>query len=288
MKTVAITGASGFLGGVLAEYFANKGYLVRRLVREPHGESCEYRFDLTLGFDEAALLGVDVLIHAAHDFAPLTWEEMERVNVEGSRKLFAEANRAHVSKIVFVSSVSAFPGCASLYGNAKLEIEKLAKQFGGKSVRPGLIYGRDDKGMFGALEKIVTKLPLVPVFDGGGQAMVLAHVDDLAHTICHVVDHFDTLGEEPITLANSKLITFKQLLASIAAGKGKHPHFISVPSSIALFGLRAFEVVGIRLPFRSDSLVSLLNANTNLSRDEELDRLMRPFLPAQGIPAENS
>lgn len=288
MKTIAITGARGFLGVVLAEYFSSKGYSVRRLVRDTRGEVGTYRFDLADGFDEAALLNVDVLIHAAHDFTPLSGEEMKRVNIEGSRKLFAAATRAHIPKIIFISSVSAFPGCASLYGNAKLEIEGIVRQEGGMSVRPGLIYGREGKGMFGALEKIVSKLPLVPVFDGGGQPMVLAHVDDIAAALTQIIEKFDTLSGEPVTLANAEEISFKILLQRIARGKGKRPRFISIPSSLALFGLRASESIGIRLPFRSDSLVGLLNANPSLVVSPEVGEVMRPFLSTAQVMGRNT
>ena len=278
MKTIAITGAGGFLGGVLTQYFSDNGYLVRRLVRDPEGGAESYRFDLTNGFDENALLGVDVLIHAAHDFTPRKGGEMKRINVEGSRKLFESAKKAGVAKIIFISSVSAFPGCASLYGNAKLEIEELARQCGGKSVRPGLIYGREGKGMFGSLEKIVTKLPLIPVFDGGGQKMVLAQVDDLAHAIGKVIEEYETLSTESITLANPEEVPFRELLSQIATKVGKRPHFVTVPSSFALFGLRTLEAIHVRLPFRSDSLVSLLNANPKLNISSNMSSSMRPFV----------
>lgn len=277
MPTIAITGARGFLGTVLCEYFSTQGYAVRRFVRDPRDETNSYRFDLESGFDSAGLEGVDVLIHAAHDFTPITREKMDLINVEGARKLFKAAAEFNIPKIIFVSSVSAFTGCASLYGNAKLEIEGLAAQCGGKSVRPGIIYGRKGKGIFGALERVVTKFPIVPLFDGGNQSMVLTQVDDLAVAIGELVAQFDTYTDEPMTLANPEQISFKEILKRMADTVGTHPYFIPVPGSLAMFGLRTFESIGIRLPFRSDSLISLLNANPKLEIKPEFAKFFRKF-----------
>ena len=280
MKTVAITGANGFLGSALVEHYTAAGYTVRKFVRIPRDEQ-SYSFDLEHGVKAGALQGVDILIHAAHDFTPINTEEMHRVNREGSRKLFVQASHAGVRVILFVSSVSAFPGSFSVYGKTKFETEAIVEEYKGKSVRPGLIYGRDGKGMFGSLEKVVQKLPIVPLFDGGAQQMVLAHVDDLSSAILWVTEHWEEVPSVS-TLAATPPVTFRRILEMIAEKNGKVVHFVSVPSILALFGLRFFEKIGIRVPFRSDSLVSLLNTDPELGNLRLRTVSMRSLEDASG------
>ena len=89
---------------------------------------------------------------------------MERawtVNVAGTEKLLAAARRDGISKIVVISSISAFEGCKSVYGKAKLAIEKLAIDFGAIVVRPGLVFSENGGAMFGSLVAQVEKSTLL-------------------------------------------------------------------------------------------------------------------------------
>ena len=118
---VVISGAHGFLGSHLSERFLAAGWRVRALV-SPWGrldklahlgnaERLEIvRGDLT---EPASLLGccqgASVVVHAAArvaDYGP--WESFQRTNVEGTAHLLREAERAGVSRFVFVSSVAVF------------------------------------------------------------------------------------------------------------------------------------------------------------------------------------
>jgi len=48
---------------------------------------------------------------------------------------------------------------------------------------------------------------------------------------------------------------------AIAGAAGRSARFVRVPSGGALAGLRALESLGLVLPFRSDSLISMLHGN---------------------------
>ena len=84
------------------------------------------------------------------------------------------------------------------------------------------------------------------------------------------------------TLAATPPVTFRRILEVIAEKNGKVVHFVSVPSILALFGLRFFEKIGIRVPFRSDSLVSLLNTDPELGNLRLRTVSMRSLEDASG------
>ena len=269
---VALTGAQGFLGKHATAALMAAGHRVRRLTRNPTGPD-DRRF--VLGEPApGALDGVDALIHNAHDFTPVGRENLRRVNVEGSFWLLHEAKIAGVKKVVFVSSISAFPGCASEYGRQKLEVEARVLAEGGVVVRPGLTAG--DSGMFAALQKLC-RLPVLPVFDGGRQPLRLALVHEVARDMAASVGWDPNAAGGPVTLAHPAPVLFRDLLRAMGART-----LVPFPSALALAPLRLLEKVGLPLRFRSDSLVSLLNPPTSIdwSPQERLGLRYTPFMSA--------
>ena len=159
---IAVSGANGFVGSYICDLFEAQGEDVLRLQRQP-GQAAT-PFVLGEELDPSCLEGVDVLVHTAYDFNPLDWDEVDRVNVQGSIRLIQSAEKAGVKKVIFISSISAFEGCKSEYGRGKAKVEEVVNQMGGVSLRPGLIYGDSRFGMYSKLKKI-SILPILPVFD---------------------------------------------------------------------------------------------------------------------------
>lgn len=128
-KTVAITGATGFVGGHLAERYLDAGYALKLLVRpssqlerlpdnvrramidgarvELH-EGDVTRPDTLAGFCD----GVNTLVHAAcavkgtFDESRESADIFQRVNVDGTRHIAREALRADI-RMVHISSTAA-------------------------------------------------------------------------------------------------------------------------------------------------------------------------------------
>lgn len=249
---VAITGAAGYLGGHLCRFLAS-----RDMEAVPLGRAQGF----ALGAKPRIPPGTGALIHAAYDFQAFGPAANKRTNVQGSLELFAEALRSGVHRIVFISSMAAFPGCKSIYGLGKLAVEDAAKEFGAVSIRPGTIYGGADKGIFGVLKKL-SRLPIVPLPGGGGQQIHLVHIDDLCGAICRLALEDPTPPTEPISLAHPEKLSIRQIINTLA---GTKKPAISIPIAALLNALGILEAaVKGKSPVRSDSLVSLLNSNSNL------------------------
>jgi nucleoside-diphosphate-sugar epimerase len=228
-----------------------------------------------------ALEDVDALVHLAYDFSVTRWADIERVNVDGSRRLFAAARDAGVERIVLVSTLAAFPGARSSYGRAKLEIERAAIEVGAAIVRPGLVWGPQGAAMFGALRRAVEHLPIVPLLGPAGLEIALVHEDDLAMLVERLLDLWPQSSGRLVVAASEQTLTFVDLLSSLALHAGKRPRFIRLPWRIAWLGLRILETAGVRPPFRSDSLVSFVSIDTDpFSRaTESAERLGVRFRP---------
>jgi nucleoside-diphosphate-sugar epimerase len=255
---VAITGARGYLGSILARNFQIAGWETTMLVREVRGNG-EVAFRLGKKIAPEVMKDHQAFVHCAYDFKPSSWAEIYQANILGSRFCFEVAIQAGVKRRVFVSSMSAYEGCCSMYGKAKLAVEQEFLSRGVLCVRPGLLWSDESRGMFGKLARVAGTLPLLPLVDGGEQKLALSQAEDLA---VGVVDYCQGSAEVPpvaqIT-AYPELLTFRTILEVLAEQAGRKPRFFSVPGWAPLAGLRGAEFFKISLPFKSDSLVSLLH-----------------------------
>ena len=260
-KICAITGSHGYVGGRLKNYFAAHDWEILELTRQPQPGAHALKFQLGAEISPAALAGVDALVHCAYDFKPVRWPEIQAVNVAGTEKLFRAAQAAGVAKIICLSSISAYDGCRSLYGWAKLEIEKIAHAHGAQVIRPGLVYGGEAGGMFGKLTAQVRKSSVIPLIGDGSQIQFLVYAEDLAALVERLARGEVEISKTILTAANAEPWPFKKLLREIARGQNKEIKFFSLPWRLVWLVLKSAEICGLKLNFRSDSLVSLMHQN---------------------------
>jgi nucleoside-diphosphate-sugar epimerase len=259
MNRCVVTGSSGFVGGRIKARLQREGWQVEGWSRrgDPNGT----RFSLGQSVAPATLKDVRALVHCAYDFAPASREEIVSVNVAGSLKLFEAARAAGVERIVFISSLSAFPGCRSEYGRAKLQIEEQAQRLGIWVIRPGLVYGERPGGLFGGLVGQVRRSRVMPVLWGGRQWQYLIHEEDLGSLVLRMINGSGPARPEPVSAAHERGWKLGDILRAIERALGKRVVHVPVPWQIAWLGLKACEAMGVPTPFRSDSLISLIYQN---------------------------
>ena len=254
--TVAVTGASGYLGSRFADRFAGAGWEVLRLVRSPRPDHPgDRRYDLAEEIGPDLLRSVDVLIHAAYDLTATRREEIWRVNVEGSRRLFEAAGRAGVGRIILISSMSAYEGTTQVYGRAKLAVESATLAAGGCAARVGLVYGEGAGGMAGTLRNL-SRLPLLPLV-GGRAGQYPVREADVIEAVMALATTAD-LRPEVLGVAGPDPVAFRTLLEAFGAEHGRRPRFVPVPWHPLYWLLRAVERSPLTLPFRADSLLGLV------------------------------
>ncbi len=265
---VAITGATGYLGSVLSDLFLSRGDEVVALTRRrPERAVGEWRhFELGRPVDGTMFQDVDALVHAAWVLSGKDTSQLWRENVIGSRRLIEAAVTAGVQKVVFVSSMSAYFGTRQTYGLMKLAVERTALDLGCVVVRPGLVYGESPGGMAGTLRKIA-RLPLWPRF--GSAKLFLANEDDEAQAIARVVDHYDELSGEVLGLANPQSVELPSIFAGLSP-EHKRRLTLPVPAGLVMAVLRLLEGAGVPFPFRSDSLLGLIESADLLPGQERL------------------
>jgi nucleoside-diphosphate-sugar epimerase len=275
----AVTGANGFVGSCLKRRLQTEGWRVVSWTRKPEPGTDAVQFRLGQDVDPSLFKGVRALVHCAYDFVPLRWEDIHAVNVVGSQKLLDAARKAGVETIVFISSLSAFTGCRSLYGKAKLEIESQAQSLGAVIIRPGLVYGSHSGGMFGRLARQVRGSRVVPILWGCSQLQYLVQEEDLGNLLMGTLAGRVPPAADPISAAHAEGRELKQILAQIAAALGKPISFVPVPWQMIWLGLKTLELAGKPAGFRSDSLISIVyqDPSPDFGRLKALGFQCRPF-----------
>jgi nucleoside-diphosphate-sugar epimerase len=284
-RTCLITGSRGYLGSAVKARFQREGWKVVELTRNPSPDEVRagraIQFHLGTEISAGQLPRADALVHCAHDFSLRDWRGIHGTNVLGAEKLFEAARAAGVGRLVFISSMSAFEGCKSLYGRAKFEIEKRVQSQNVFLARPGLIYGDHPGGIFGNLVKQTGHSTLLPLLGRGLQVLYLTHQDDLCDVILQQADGETPGSPEPVSVAHEQGWAFRSILEALARAQGKRPRFVPVPWRLAWASIKLGEICRLPLKFRSDSLVSLMNQNPRPSFEptRRLGLKFRPFQP---------
>ncbi|HYN06737.1 MAG TPA: NAD-dependent epimerase/dehydratase family protein [Vicinamibacterales bacterium] len=206
--TLLLTGATGFVGGVLARQLIAAGHTVRAVVRTP-GKARDLQ---TIGVDvhqgdvtekgsmRRPMTGVDGVYHVAgwYKIGGRDKDEAVRINVDGTRHVLELAEELRVPRVVYTSTLAVnsdthgrvvdesyrFTGRhLTVYDRTKAEAHHVAESFIARGVpvvivQPGLIYGPGDTSSVRTtfLQFLQRKLPLVPK----GTAFAWAHVEDIA------------------------------------------------------------------------------------------------------------
>lgn len=274
-----VSGTGGYLGSRVAAALEQRDQAVLELTRNPKPGRRATPFQLGADITPSSLAGATSLVHCAYDFKPLKWNDIYEVNVVGTEKLLRGARKAGVRNLVYISSISAFQGCQSLYGKAKLAAETIALSLGAIVIRPGLVWGQPPGAMFGRLVQQVDHARVLPLFGGGAQIQYLVHDEDLVNFICDCTAGKISAQPGPVTVAHEQPWRFRQLLEAIARAKKKRVSFIPIPWRMVWAGLKFAEQGGASLNFRSDSLVSLMrqNPNPSFALQRSLNIRCRPF-----------
>jgi len=269
----AITGSRGYLGSTLARHFRDSGHEVSEWHRGA-GDGSRYE----LGGDPRSLdwTGVGAVVHCAYDFRVRGWEEIRRTNVAGSLALMRETI-SRGARFVFISSMSSYDGCRSLYGKAKLTVEKEVLKAGGATVRPGLIFGDPPGGLFATLSRAARMAPMLPMIGLGAFPQYLAHDGDLSRLLLAVATGQAELLPRALCAAHPKPVLFRDLVRAIARNQGRRIAFVPVPWRLIHAAMTGAEMSGLRLSFRADSLVGLVFANPAPEFELPAGYSFRPF-----------
>jgi nucleoside-diphosphate-sugar epimerase len=266
---VGVTGIGGYVGSLVGHDLRAAGHTVIALGRRADGP-VEWRpYDLARVPAAELVDDVDVVIHCAYDLTLTAAQDIERVNVVGTRRLVDLCGQTG-TRFILASSMSAYPGTRQLYGRAKLASEADVTAAGGCSVRLGLVYGENSGGMIASLSRF-SALPIIPLI-GSSTHQFMVHAGDMARALTRLAED-DTHRGEVAGLAHPEPVPFTALVRTLARAQGRDPQLLPIPWRPVYFAMRAAEAAGVRLPLRADSILGLVRPALSVPNVELWQRL---------------
>jgi len=303
--SIAVTGATGFLGGYLVHRLRARGARVIAVVRDREKAHRLLPPDVEVrlaSLDDptrlaAAFAGADAVISNAAVISFRTPSATLRTNVEGTRNVFEALVRQGVQRAVAISSSAAYPlsyrnidertplqplrraWFGNAYGQSKAESERIAWQLADRAnvalttFRPCGITGPADPLLMANIERALSaRFAVLPAFTTIG----VVHAEDVAEAVALALEQPATASGKAYNL-QGETITLWQFASAWRAAGGRAPRVrLPVPLPLALRYDDA--LVRSELGWRSRSLSSIV---------EEAVRVRPELLRASGDAAHS-
>jgi len=268
LKTIIITGITGFVGQNLNLYLSNN-FKVKGISRQPFSKELSYPtfFENKLKYE--------ALVHLAgksHDLKNTSDEKSYfKVNFELTKKLFDNFLKSDAKIFIFISSVKAvadkvngvlteetIPNPITAYGKSKLAAEQyilenlpISKKV--YILRPTMIHGEGNKGNLNLLYQIVSKGLPWPLGAFENQRSFLS-VENLCFVIKELIAQ-KNISSGVYNIADNDSFSTNELIKLVALSKHKKARILNVPKPIVklLVSLGSF----LHLPLNEERLEKL-------------------------------
>jgi nucleoside-diphosphate-sugar epimerase len=193
-QTIAITGATGFIGRTICRQVLDAGFQVRALVRSPDKAGLPQSGNLvrvTGSLENAESLKLLVqdataVVHCAGAVRGATQQQFDRVNVDGVRSLLKVLEElAEPPRLLSLSSLAAREPGLSYYAASKYRGEQVlsreANRVSWMALRPPAVYGPGDRELLPLFRAMGRGVAPVPGSPAARFSMVF--VEDLAGAV---------------------------------------------------------------------------------------------------------
>lgn len=242
--SVLVTGASGLLGGSVAQRLSDEGYQVTVLQRGASGLTGVREVRGSLSDPDAvarAAAGQDAVIHmAAKVSVSGRHQDFVEVNVRGTQRLLDAAVDAGVTDFLHVSSPSVAHAGASLigagagpadpehavgsYAQTKAEAELIAEARGARELnvlilRPHLVWGPGD----GQLTRRIidrARSGRMPILGSGAALVDTLYIENAVDAFLAGLRRLPQIAGQRLVLTNGEPRPIGELITGIAAAGG--------------------------------------------------------------------
>lgn len=256
---ILVTGGAGVLGSRLVHGLVQRGEAVRvlalpgdPLVSRLDGLGCDVVYGDVA--DAASLAGVCAGVETVYHLAAviLTHDDADyqRINVDGTRDLVAEARSAGVRHFVSMSSIAVEWPEGSAYAQSKLAGEEVvrAAAMPWTIVRPTLIYDGRGGGMEYALfAEHVLRWPFVPFVGSGMARKRPVHADDIVRGLLEIHGKPVTHGKT-YTFSGGETVTMRELAELIRKRHGRRGCIVPLPVPLCRLAAWVMEATLRRPP----------------------------------------
>lgn len=281
MKTILITGATGFLGEhVLAARPSQWRTIVfarptSRLEGLPKDVSVRLGDLADAASLEKALDGVDILMNLAS------------LGFGHAPAIVQACRGAKLSRAVFIGTTAVFTTLPAPSKSVRLEAEAVLAASGlpYTLLRPTMIYGTPRDRNIWRLINFLRWAPAVPLVEGGRRLQQPVFVSDVARAAWDVLERPETIGGA-YNLAGAEALPMAEMVAEVLSALGRRAPMIPVPLRLALAGAAAARAVPFLPKLTKEQVLRL---NEDKAFDIEPARAAFGYAPlafAEGLQRE--
>ncbi len=319
MKSVLVTGASGFIGSRLTKYLNKCGYYVIGLSRsdKPRPDTkvfvhewvqCDLSNDIARL--DSVLSKVEYVIHLAgnaHEDKKLPYSDYEKINTRSAVNLASKAIKNGVKKFVFLSTIkvngesteenrafteSSIVNPVDSYSKSKYEAEKSIQEMCKTSsmsfviVRPPLVFGEEVGANFLALLKIINSGVPLP-FASVKNKRSFIYIDNLTDIIekCLIPDGINN----EIFLVKDFSVSLPELISKISRKLDSKTLLIPVPLKLlyllaSVAGRKGMlDKLVLSLEIDDRKIRSNLNWSPSVNIDQALDVTLKWYKEGRSV-----
>ena len=220
---ILVTGATGFVGRHIIRELAASGQPLRCLVRPTsnltvlQGVAAEVcQGDVSdLASLEAAVNGVQAIVHLAAVIRERGSVTFQRVNVTGTENIVRAATAAGTSRFLFMSNLGAGPDPTFPFLRSKWHAEELLKASGLNYtiLRSSVMFGEGD-GFVCVLAALARRLPLMPVIGAGKTKFQLIAVTDVARCVALALQD-EAFSGRTIELGGPEHLSYEEIIDTV-------------------------------------------------------------------------
>jgi uncharacterized protein YbjT (DUF2867 family) len=255
-RTVAIAGASGFVGSHLSRALQGDYRVVGLTRRGPQstgveGRSCDL---FSASSTASALQGVDVAVYLVHSMMPSTsffqgsFHDTDLLLADN----FARACKSQkVQHIIYLGGLKPEAGFVSAHLSSRHEVESVLESSGVPvtCLRAGMVVGSNGSS-FEILRALVSRLPWMILPKWTSSVGHAVYIDDVVRVLKAAILNPEFLGKT-LNLVNGEALTYESLLRQTAEAMGKKRLMVPVPISstgfskrwVQLFSRASYELV---------------------------------------------
>ena len=285
MENLLITGLSGRTGRYFLNYINELGldnYKIYATVRNEETNFTDNINKILVDLDDTENLneitkGMDVIFHI--------------VNIRKSINIINATIKNNVKWVILVHTTgiySKYKSASEEYIDIENKISNLIKNKDIKVtiLRPTMIYGSLDDQNMSVFIKMVDKLRIFPVVNGGKYALQPVHQEDLGKAYYQVlINKNKTIGKN-YTLSGKDPINLIDILKIISDKLNKKTKFISVPYSFSYFGAVLLKIISFKKIDLKEKVQRLVEPRAYSHDDaiKDFDYNPKPFI--EGIEKE--
>ena len=289
MSTYLITGGAGFLGINLVRYLLNRGEQVRSLdVAEFDYPDVRDKISIVTGdirdqqCVDQATAGVDIVVHCAAALPLYSKEDIFSTDIDGTKNVFAAADRHNVKRCVHVSSTAVYgiPDHHPLYeddplvgvgpyGEAKVLAEQVGLEYRDKGmcvpiIRPKSFVGPERLGVFALFYDWARTGHGFPMIGSGRNRYQLLDVEDLCEAIYLAATLDENVANDTFNIGAKEFTTMREDFQAVLDCAGFGKKIRPMPAGPVIFTLRVLERLGLSPLYKwvyetacTDSFVSI-------------------------------